>query len=428
MDKKFWNNKIPSELHFNDDNLLDINEYDNTMILDFFDVISYICYTDFYTYRDEDVNNKKKLTLIVPVNNLHVFNSIKEELEVLINYMTNGEKWSINFEYQKKKKKISRVQKNISEEIKYDSVCTLSGGLDSMAGSVMERENKTVYVTYETNPIEVNNSNIIYEQLIGNQNNKHVVVKKKFFDKKEQYTERSRSLIFIASCLIYADYYKIKEIKIYENGIMSLNPKFNFSRRVTKTTNQKTLFLINDILKKLGIDIEVKNPFKYKTKGDILELIPKEYNSYIKNNTRTCSKNPGIRHFRNKAKGNFHCGLCIACLLRQIGMIYNEKEDVEYLLPENLISLKDIINYEIKISKDNDADKDKKASIYKFNEKRSLIEYYKLFYKHIKEGTIYDYLDLKKEYFEEENWQQEIKTMLDKFAEELEEYFNQLKR
>ena len=428
MDKKFWNNKIPSELHFNDDNLLDINEYDNTMILDFFDVISYICYTDFYTYRDEDVNNKKKLTIIVPVNNIHVFNSIKEELEVLINYMTNGEKWSIKFEYQRKKKKISRVQKNISEEIKYDSVCTLSGGLDSMAGSVMEKENKTVYVTYETNPIEVNNSNIIYEQLIRTPNNKHVVVKKKFFDEKEQYTERSRSLIFIASCLIYADYYKIKEIKIYENGIMSLNPKFNFSRRVTKTTNQKTLFLINDILKKLGIDIEVKNPFKYKTKGDILELIPKEYNSYIKNNTRTCSKNPGIRHFRNKAKGNFHCGLCIACLLRQIGMIYNEKEDVEYLLPENLISLKDIINYEIKISKDNDADKDKKASIYKFNEKRSLIEYYKLFYKHIKEGTIYDYLDLKKEYFEEENWQQEIKTMLDKFAEELEEYFNQLKR
>ena len=62
------------------------------------------------------------------------------------------------------------------------------------------------------------------------------------------YTERTRSLIFIASCLIYADYYNIEKIKIYENGIMSLNPKFNFSRRVTKTTNQKTLYIINKII------------------------------------------------------------------------------------------------------------------------------------------------------------------------------------
>ena len=51
----------------------------------------------------------------------------------------------------------------------------------------MEKENKTVYVTYETNPIEVNNSNIIYEQLIRTPNNKHVVVKKKFFDVKFRY-------------------------------------------------------------------------------------------------------------------------------------------------------------------------------------------------------------------------------------------------
>lgn len=426
MSRKIFESN-PFLLHYNDDNLLDINEYENTIILDFFDTISYICYTDFFTPRDEDANNKNKLTVNVSVNNLEIFKTIKEDLEILLQYMTNGEKWNINFEKQEKLKKLIREQRCIDEKMKCDSVCVLSGGLDSMAGSVLEKNNNTLFITYETNPIEVNNSNIIYENLIKNDGNKHIVIKKTYLEEEKHYTERTRSLIFIASSLIYADYYGIEKIKIYENGIMSLNPKFNFSRRVTKTTNQKTLYFINKILLKLGINIKIINPFKYKTKADIINIIPKEYDNYIASETRTCSKNAGIRHFRNKSKGNFHCGLCIACLLRQIGMIYNNRNDVKYLLPENLIMLKDIYNYENSISKNKNAENDRKAAIYKFNEKRSLIEYYKQFYTKIKDGTIYNYLDLKKDYYEDSNWKEEIENMLVRFKAELEQYFSQLK-
>ena len=423
--KLFENN--PFLLHYGDDNLLDINEYENTTILDFFDLISYICYTDFYTPRDEDVNNKHKLTICVPVNNLEKFKTIKEDLEILLKYMTNGEIWNINFKKQDEIKKLIREQRTIEEKIEYNSVCVLSGGLDSMAGSVIEKDNSTLFITYETNPIEVNNANIVYENLIKNDYNKHIVVKKMYLEQDEHYTERTRSLIFIASSLIYADYYGIEQIKIYENGIMSLNPKFNFSRRVTKTTNQKTLYLLNKILSKLGINIKIINPFKYKTKADIVSIIPKEYDDYIIYSTRTCSKNAGIRHFRNKNKGNFHCGICIACLLRQIGMIYNNRKDTAYLLPENQIVLKEIQRYEISISKNKNYENDRKAAVYKFNEKRSLIEYYKQFYKKIDDGTIYNYLDLKKDYYEDDNWKEKIEEMLNKFKCELKKYFSQLK-
>lgn len=427
MNKQLFK-KNPYVLHYNDENLLDINEYKNTLVLDFFDMVSYICYTDFFTKRDEDVNNKSKLKIDIPVNNLEKFNLIKQDIEILLNYMTNGEKWSINFKKQNKIKKIEREQRSIKEKIDYNSICMLSGGLDSMAGSVNEKNNKTIYVTFETNPIEVSNSNDIYNNLIKNANNRHVIVKKIHIDEEEHYTERTRSLIFIASCLIYADYYNIYNVKIYENGIMSLNPKFNFSRRVTKTTNQKTIFIMNKILNTLGINVKIVNPFKYKTKADIVKLIPDSYNEYIQRKTRTCSKNPGIRHFRNKKKGNFHCGVCIACLLRQIGMIYNDRKDTKYLLPENLMEIKDIVLYEKKISKNNNCENDKKAARYKFNEKRSLIEYYKQYYRKIKEKKIYDYLDLKKEYYEDDNWLDEIERMLEKFSLELEKYFNQLER
>ena len=114
-------------------------------------------------------------------------------------------------------------------------------------------------------------------------------------------------------------------------------------------------------------------------------------------------------------------------MLRQIGMIYNDREDAEYLLPENLINLKDIFEYEKSISKIKNIKNDEKAAIYKFNEKRSLVEYYKQFYEKIQNHTIYDYIDLKEEYYEDSNWKEEIENMLIKFKNELEKYFEQLK-
>ena len=92
MNKIKFKDKNPYLLHYDDKNLLDINEYTNTVVLDFFDTISYICYTDFFTPRDEDVNNKQKLNITIPVNNIEKFNDVKQDIEILLNYMTNGEK------------------------------------------------------------------------------------------------------------------------------------------------------------------------------------------------------------------------------------------------------------------------------------------------------------------------------------------------
>ena len=427
MQKDLFSEEFPHKLHYNDKNLLGINEYSNDIILDFFDMVSYICYTDFYTPRDEDVNNLRKLTVTIPVNNYKTFNSIKNDMEKLLTYMTNGEKWNITFVENKSIKFLSREQRVIRDNTKYNSIALLSGGLDSMAGSVLEKDNNTIFVTYETNSIEVNNSNEIYENLIKNEKNNHVIIGKIKHEEDEHYTERTRSLMFIATSLIYADYYKIENVKIYENGIMSLNPKFNFSRRVTKTTNQKTLYLINNILDKLDIKIKVTNPFKYKTKGEIIKIIPNANVEYIRKQTRTCAKHSGVVHFRNKNKGNFHCGICTACVLRQIGETNSNMNGTDYLVPINLYNLKDILEYENKISKNNDKIKDEKAAVYKYNEKRSLLEYYRLYYDKIQNSEIYNYLDLKKEYYEDENWIKNIENMLKQFCGEVDIYFKSIK-
>lgn len=429
MDELFDEKNMPYNLHFNESNLLDITFYDNSVILDMFDTISYICYKDFYTKRDEDVNNKNKLSIEVPVYNYDVFCKCKEKLEYLIKFMTNGEIWNINFKKYTEKKYIDTGKLPLPPVIKYNSVTLLSGGLDALAGTVFEKENKTIYVTFNTNDIEGSNASKIYNKLIDVSINSHVYVKKKKFDLEEQYTERTRSLMFIGCCLIFCDFYKINTIKIYENGIMSLNPKFNFSRRVTKTTNQKTLFLINQLFKEIGINIHIENPFKYMTKSDVISVMPSQYYDIILNDTRTCSKNPGIPHFSNKKDGNFHCGVCIACILRQIGTLNNslQEYDNNYLLPLELYKLKDIEDYENIISKTGNIKQDKIKAKYKYLEKKSLLEYYKTFYRNIKTGKIYDYIDLNQKYYDDNDYYERINKMLDKFLIELENYFKNLK-
>lgn len=420
-----FNDENPYKKHYNDFNLLGINTYSNTVILDLFDTISYICYTDFYTKRQEDLDNKENLSIVIPVNNVKKFKLIKYNLEKLLKYMTNGEIWNIEFIKQKETKKLERKQ-IVLDNTNYNSLALLSGGLDSMAGTCIEKYNNTIFVTYASNNIENNNAKTIYEKLVKTQNNVHVSIAKIACDEETHYTERTRSLIFLASCFIYADYYRIPVIKIYENGIMSLNPKFNFSRRVTKTTNQKSLYLFNEILKALELNIKIENPFKYKTKKEVIEIIPKEYDNAIQNETRTCSKNSGIIHFRNKSIGNFHCGICIACVLRQIGMINAKRADANYLLPIDKHRYNEVLRYEYRISKNKNTKSDIASAVYKFNEKRSLIEYYKSYYKNIKNGNIFNYLDMKIEYYEDENYLIQIKDMLDRFSKELKLYFEKV--
>lgn len=424
MKNIIFKDKLPYQEHYNSDNLLDIKNYNNSVVLDLFDTLSYVVYTDFYTPRDEDSDNLKKLTINVPVNNIDLFNSIKDDVNHLVKYVTNGENWNINFYQIKSLKFIDNNHLEVNS-IKYNSIALLSGGLDSLAGTQFEKDNNTIFITFQTNSIELNNSSKIYKDLIKKDTNTRVEILKKNFKYNSHYTERTRSLMFLASSIIYADYYDINRIKIYENGIMSLNPKFNFSRRVTKTTNQKTIFLFNNILKKLGIKTFVINPFKYKTKAEVIQFIPSNYLNYVKNDTRTCSKNSGIIHFRNKDKGNFHCGVCIACVLRQIGMHNNKLDnyDSNYCLPMNLISLEKIKKYERSISKNNIIEDDIKAAYFKYTEKKSLILYYKQFYNRIIDKSIYNYLDLDKEYYGEDNYLYNIEMLLNKFAKELEEYF-----
>ena len=414
--------KNPYELHYNKDNLLgNIFNYKNMNILDLFDTFASICYCDFYSPRNEDVPNQIELN--IGVTNPELFKKIKPDLERLITFMTNGETWNINF-YKKNKQGINISNAQVSFEKKINSIVLLSGGLDALAGASQELGNNVLFVTFETNKVENNKAIQSFKEISKmNPNSYHVSIPKLQFNRKKQSTQRTRSLIFLASTFLYADYYNVVEVKIYENGIMSLNPTFSFRRRVTHTTHPRTLYIINTILKKLKIDIKVVNPFNFLTKAEVIDLIPESWNALI-TNTKTCSKMPGSKAFHNRKKsGICQCGICTACMLRQISIVNSNKikYDSKYTLPLNISSLNSISNYEIKHGQS--ASKCFEISKYKYLEKRSLIQYYKEFKDKINSGEIYRYLELSPVLFTND-YKKEYDRMLLKFAEEIDKYIN----
>ena len=428
MEKSYFEtfNRHPYQDHFSN-NLLNISYYENTIILDLIDTFYSICYYDFYTQRNEDSNNI--ISLNIPVNNLELFNKIIPLINPLIKFMTNGETWNITFSECKQNKNI-KVNTQLSFEPNYNSIALLSGGLDALAGASQEINNNTIFVTFSTNRIEKSKAKYSYNNYISKfcNNSSHVFINKQNLNFKTHLTQRTRSLIFIASCLIYADYYKINKIKIYENGIMTLNPTFYFRRKVTRTTHPKTLYYINSILKQLNLDIEIINPFNFLTKKEVVNLIPNEWNDLI-NNTKTCSKMPASKAFFNHKNQDYcHCGICAACILRQISILNSSKKalDVKYIVPYNILNLNKIKKHEYDTGTIKQEQYIEDLSKYRYIEKKSLVEYYKLFKTNIDNGKIFNYLNLNPKFFKEKNYMQLYNTMLTKFSKEIENYINEL--
>ncbi len=412
----------PYILHYTKDTLLEnIFDYSNFSVIDLFDTFASICYCDFYNHRNEDKYNIIELN--VGVTQPERFNLIKSDLENLISFMTNGEVWQINF-YKKEKEKLNINNMQIGLKKDINSIALLSGGLDALAGATQELNNNTLFVTFMTNKTEANKAKQSFDVILkSNPNCYHVRIHKLQFKMPKQSTQRTRSLLFIGSALLYADYYNVKTIKIYENGIMSLNPTFSFRRRVTHTTHPRTLFMINSILKRLSININVVNPFNFMTKTEVINLIPNEWNGLI-SNTKTCSKMPGSKPFQNRKKsGICQCGICTACLLRQISIVNSFKKecDDEYILPVNISSLNEIQKYEYLHG--NNPTKVNTISYYKFVEKQSLLQYYNEFKDKIYTGDIFKYLELSPLLFKDE-YKQKYNAMLLKFAEEIQNYIN----
>lgn len=296
-------------------------------------------------------NWSRHFILHAPVHNLTEWENVKTEFEDLLSFLS-GDKWEIRF--RQHIKTIISDKRKINNPNGVEIVSLLSGGLDSYIGAVnlLEAGKKVAFVShYKSGTAEKSAQNVLYEifenvykknppqhyQLFVQPNQKHSLAKK-------EDSSRCRSIVFMVLGIALANSLgdDIK-VNVPENGFISLNVPLTptrLSSHSTRTTHPFYMNLFNKILSSLNIKTELFNPFRFKTKGEmILECSNKEMTKSNFKTTVSCAHPDGSRW--NKKTPGIACGYCTPCIIRRAALKKANFKESDYIID----ILNDIIDF-----------------------------------------------------------------------------------
>ena len=273
-------------------------------------------------------NWSRTFELNIPVWDVGFWNSQKDLLHDMVSFLS-GDSWQFTF----RKKEIldendyyksSKYKK--AEAKSYDTVCMLSGGLDSYIGAIdllEKRKNKILFVShYGGGKGTKEYQDMVFESL-----------KKEYLLEDRDYiqfyatckngmedTTRTRSFMFFSHAIALASAFNNDtEMYIPENGFISLNIPLTgarFGSSSTRTTHPYYMKMLRSLIKNMKLKISILNPYQIKTKGEMvsecknLSLLKA---NYIR--TMSCS-HPDVGRYEKESEP-MHCGSCIPCIIRR---------------------------------------------------------------------------------------------------------------
>jgi 7-cyano-7-deazaguanine synthase in queuosine biosynthesis len=132
-------------------------------------------------------------------------------------------------------------------------------------------------------------------------------------------SQRARSILFLAFGTFIASCFAPNQVPltVAENGLIALNvaPRANrMASNSTKTTHPFFLARVRETLKALGIGMDLREPYRFVTKGEMVAAADPVALARIMPETVSCAKAAQLFHQRT---GLLHCGSCAACIIRR---------------------------------------------------------------------------------------------------------------
>ncbi|HEY9722196.1 MAG TPA: Qat anti-phage system QueC-like protein QatC [Oscillatoriaceae cyanobacterium] len=241
-----------------------------------------------------------------------------EALESLLAFLT-GDRWSLRFTAGGA---FPPALDGDREERPEDCVCLLSGGVDSLAGAVTLAHNghRPFVVSQIARGDKEHQADFaagIGGGLRGLQTNHQIKS-----PGTREISQRGRSIIFIAYGLLAAtslDSHRAGErvtLFIPENGFISINAPLTPLRLgslSTRTTHPVYLQRLQSLLDAAALRVDLVNPFRYMTKGEVLLNCPDPATL-----TRFVFDSTSCGRFARKYR---HCGRCVPCLVRRAAFL-----------------------------------------------------------------------------------------------------------
>lgn len=206
----------------------------------------------------------------------------------------------------------------------FDEVILFSGGLDSFAGALQALaggKGNVVLLTHRSAQKAITRQTRLADYLKQRFPRRvlhvEITARRKSTVATER-TQRSRSLLFASLAYGVARAMSIRTISFYENGVISQNLPITGSvvgTMATRTTHPYGLLLLERLLATLGDErTAIRNPFAWKTKSEVLEVI------------RQCGAEDQIKQtvsctsLHTQSTKVTHCGACTQCLDRRFAI------------------------------------------------------------------------------------------------------------
>lgn len=256
----------------------------------------------------------REIELCVSVSDPGFWSTHKDLLERKLRFLTT-DVWHIEF----LKGGLLPVPEKAATMPKEDCVVLLSGGLDSLVGTLnLVSEGKKPYAVSQITGGDKEKQIFFASTIGGGLRHLQLNHNAKCPGRYER-SQRARSLIFLAYGVLAATtlkrYQQGEDVTLYvcENGFISVNPPLTGARLgslSTRTMHPFFLILFQRLLDVAGLRIRLENPYQFKTKGEMLSgCADQDYLKKYGHMTTSCG-----RFARNAYR---HCGRCVPCLIRR---------------------------------------------------------------------------------------------------------------
>ncbi len=145
-----------------------------------------------------------------------------------------------------------------------------------------------------------------------------------------EHTQRSRSFLYTTIGATIAEMLGQSSVRFYENGVISLNLPICaqvVGGKATRTTHPKTIRGFEDLLSRVSDRrFQVDNPFQWKTKSEVVELIAKAGCEELIAESISCT------HTKDITNEQPHCGYCSQCIDRRFAVMAAGQEQHDPLM------------------------------------------------------------------------------------------------
>lgn len=259
-----------------------------------------------------------------------------------LNFLT-GDRWTLR-PYRESTSPLDHVRlvpEDVAPVGDVDGVCLFSGGLDSLTGVIdlLEEhpDRRICLVSHNEGDQASTAQKLLIAALQSHYGEERLEVRSLFLrpapvgagqtrplPAERETTTRARSVLFLTAGLTLAASVG-PDVPVYipENGFIGINVPLTRARSgsySTRTTHPHFLRLLRNAVDCVGVRNPILNPFRLKTKGEILagSRNPEVLRSLAPDSI-SCS-HPEAARYAERPQGN--CGYCFPCLIRRSSMAH----------------------------------------------------------------------------------------------------------